>query len=194
MKIQFKILAVALLSGVLAAPAFADDYDGSDNDGGAYVALNVGKGAIYPGCNTGFSNCKSYNQNVYFATYGYQYTPRWALELNYGKGGYISAAPSILALTLTGSAVGTVNLGDTLSVFAKVGLTYGDFRANGTIPAGYIFNPSGVSPSGGIGLQFNFTPHLSARVQGDFFGRYTVLTNAAKMNIVAATAGLMWRY
>ncbi len=192
MKIHFKILAMALLSGLLATSALA--YDDDRDEGAPYIALNVGKGAIYPGCNNGFANCMDYNQNVYFATFGYQYTPMWALEGNWGKTGFISGTPSIFMMGFSGSAVGTLHLGDTLAAFAKVGVTYGDFRTNGPIPAAYVFNPAGYSPSGGIGLQLDFTPHLSMRVQGDFWGRYTVLTNAKKMNIVTATAGLMWRY
>lgn len=194
MNIQFKILTVALLTGLLAAPAFADDLSDDAEGSGPYVALNVGKGAMYPACVSGFANCQSYNQNIYFATYGFQYTPRWALELNYGKGGHIAAdnGMGILALVLSGSAVGTLHLGDTLAAFAKVGVSYGDFR--GYAPAIYKLNNGGVSPSGAIGLEFNFTPHLSARVEGDFFGSYNVLIGAKKMNIMGATAGLMWRY
>ncbi len=192
MKIHFKVLAMALLAVLFSSPAFALDDDREED--APYVALNVGKGIIYPGCNTGFSNCMAYNQNVYFATYGYQYTRMWALEASWGKVGYVSATPSIYVMGFSASAVGTVHLGDTLAVFAKAGVTYGDFRTSGPIPAIYVFNPAGYSPSGGIGLELDFTPHLAMRVQGDFWGRYTVLTNASKMNIVTATAGLMWRY
>jgi hypothetical protein len=197
MKIHFKILAVTALSVLLAAPALADDEDAfaeQHSGPGPYIALALGKGAIYPGCNTGFTNCQAYNQNVYFATYGFQYTPTWGLEANYGKGGYISGTPAILALTLSVSGVGTIHLGDSLSVFAKAGVTYGDFRANGPIPAGYILNPSGISPSGGVGILLNFSRHLSMRVSGDYLGSYSVLTNAKKMNVVATTVGLQWRY
>ncbi len=198
MKIHFKILAMALLSGLLAAPAyalegeevFADQHSGP----GPYVALTVGKGAIYPGCVAGFANCQDYNQNVYFATYGYEFTPMWGLEAAYGKMGYISATPSIMALGLSVEGIGTLRLGDTLAVYAKAGAAYGDFRSNAPIPAAYVFNPAGYSPAGGIGLRINFTPHLAMRVQGDYWGSYTVLTNAKKMNIVTTTVGLMWRY
>jgi Outer membrane protein beta-barrel domain len=198
MKIHFRILAIALLSGLLSAPAFAlegeEAFADMHSGPGPYVALNMGKGVMSPACNAGFANCQTYLANVYFATYGFDYTPMWALEATYGKIGNISASPMIEALGLSVEGVGTLHLGDTLAVFAKAGAAYGDFRINGTVPAGYIFHPSGVSPAGGIGLRFNFTPHLSMRVQGDYWGSYGVLSGAKKMNIVTTTIGLMWRY
>lgn len=191
MKIQFKILAIALLSGLLATPALAQEYDG----GRPYVALNVGKGIINKGCAAGLANCTDNKAYAYFATYGFQFTPNWALEANYGKAGYISSQyVGIMALTLSVSGVATVHMSDALAAFAKLGLTYGDFRANAPVPAPYSLNPSGYSPSGGVGLQFDFTPHLSLRVQGDYLGSYGVLAGAPRVQMVAGTAGLMWTY
>lgn len=191
MKIQFKILAATLLSGLLATPAFAQEYDG----GRPYVALNVGRGIINKGCAAGLVNCTDNKAYAYFATYGFQFTPNWALEASYGKAGSVSSTNlGIMALTLGVSGVATVHMSDTLAVFAKAGLTCGDFRVSGTVPAAYTVNPSGYSPSGGVGIQFDFTPHLSLRVQGDYLGAYGVLAGAPRVKMVAGTAGLMWAY
>ena len=194
MKIQFKILAVALVAGLIAAPAFADDYD-EDEGGGAYVALSIGHGIINHGCAAGLANCYDNRATAYFATFGYQFTPMWALEANYGRAGYISSATSdILLLTLSVSGVATVHMTDSLAAFAKAGVTYGDFRASSPTAVPYNINPSGYSPSGGVGLRFNFTPHLSLRLEGDYLGSYSALAGAPQMHIVAGTAGLMWQY
>lgn len=198
MKIHFKIFAVALLAGLVAAPAcavegeeaFADQHSGP----GPYLALNMGKSAITSGCNAGFANCTARNQTVYFGTFGYDYTPSLALEANWGKIGFISATPNINMMGVSVQGVGTVHLGDFLGVYVKAGVAYGDFRTDGPIPAPYSLNPSGYSPSGGVGLRLNFTPHLAMRIQGDYWGSYNVLANAKKMNIVTSTIGLMWRY
>ncbi len=181
-----KIALILAFLCILPASAMADDE-------GVYIALNVGKGSLLHGCGGQagvVSPCSDNKAHSYFATYGYQYTPMWGLEANYGK---VGNAGALLALALTFEGVATLHMGDFLSVFVKAGVAYADFRQTISPPVLNAIS-SGYSPAGGAGLQFDFTPKLAMRVQADYFGSYSIVTGAPKVHMLTATAGLMAKY
>lgn len=187
MTIRNIALLLAFLS-CLPAAAMAQDE-------GAYVALNLGRGEMLHACSSpGIgAPCTDNKAYAYFATYGYQYTPMWGLEANYGKMGYTnSGGYSLLALGLTLEAVATLRMGDTFSVFARGGIAYADFRQNGFPPVPATL--SGTSPAGGIGLQIDFNPKLAMRAQADYFGGYTVFPGASKIQLLTGSVGMMVKY
>ncbi len=178
----------ALLAVLCCVPALAL----ADDDEGAYVALNVGRGNFLHGCSSPgvVANCTDNRGYAYFATYGYQYTSMWGLEANYGKMGNFS---NVRALGLAVEGVATLRMGDVFAVFVKAGLGYMDFHED--IPNTVVkFNQSGYSPAGGAGLQFDFTPKLAMRVQADYFGGYTPYDGSPKVNAMVTSAGLMVKY
>ena len=90
MAIHYKArtLALTLICCLLASPAIADDE-------GGYVALDVGNSGI--------------GGHTYYATYCYQYTPMWAMEVSYGKEGYVSSSGFAgNARRLSGTGVATL--------------------------------------------------------------------------------------
>lgn len=191
MTIRFVALLLALLCCLPASAPAADDEEG------AYLVLNVGKASVLHGCsNPGVgANCAANKGFAYFATYGYQYTPMWGLEANFGKSGSVVAdGYSLRALSLTVEAVVTLRMSDTFAVFGKAGMAYTDFNTGTSIISPVPLKTSGYSPAGGIGLQFDFTPKLALRAQADYFGAYTLYSGSPKATLLVSSIGLMTKY
>jgi opacity protein-like surface antigen len=190
MTIQHKTWALALITCMLAAPALADDSDT------AYVAFNLGRGTLLHGCSSPAvgGSCWDNKGDAYFFTYGYQYTPMWGLEANFGKTGNVSSTGGGLqAVSLTVEAVATLPMSENFSVFVKGGIGYTNFTPNAIGPA-FKFTPSATSPAGGAGLQYYFTPKLALLLQADYFGGYSPIGGAPRVNILVNSIGLKVRY
>lgn len=190
MAIRYKAWALALFCCSLAASAMADD------DEGAYVALNVGRGSLFSACKSPVAgpSCVDNRGFAYFATYGYQYTPMWGLEASYGKlGSATSTGWDLRAFGLSVAAVATLHMGDFVSVFARAGLVRTEFKIDIT-PATIAPLSAANSPIAGVGLQFDFTPKLALRVQADYFGAYTIYSGAPRVRILANSFALMSKY
>ncbi len=196
MKIHYKILSALLSAFLFAAPAFAD----RDGDDGAYVALNVGPAVVFKDCNPpGVATSCSTDRKVhaYFAAFGYQYSPFWALEASYGKIGYISSGGyGIMPLGLSVSGVLNLNVIEEFGLYVKVGATYVNFHQDNPPPATVTapFLTNGTSLSGGVGLRYALTPKLDLLIQGDYFGSYTVYTGTTKVRMFAGTIGFRAKY
>lgn len=229
MTIRYKTWAWALVALLAAAPAFADDEDAE----GPYVFVTAGEAAAYNGCQSGWitalaaagssASC-SWRSEIYRVGVGYQLTPTWGLEVNYGTFGnanssgyaYLPPYPTASSYTwqlkaagLAFQAVATVHLTDTLAVFGKAGLARVEFTesmesSNPSVPPPYIgvqWSPTVRTnvntPALGAGIRYDVGPHGSIFAVGEYFGSrqiYTLYSNDAKVRLVSASLGLMYRY
>lgn len=192
-KLWVLVLLCFLPASALAASSMADV-----SDEGAYVALNVGRATMMQGCKAPVgvvgASCVDSKAYGYFATFGYQYTSMWGLEVNYGKIGNVSSTGYYLRTAgLSLSAVASLHMTDAFAVFAKAGATYADFRQDP--PATAIMpTSSGYSPSGGIGVELDVSPKLALRAQADYFGGYTIYTGSPKVHILVNSVGMVVKY
>ncbi len=194
MKTYYKSWILALSASLFAAPAFAVDEEGP------YVSLNVGQAVVFKDCNPpGIATSCSTDRNVhaYFAAFGYQYSPFWALEASYGKIGYISSAGyGVMPLGLSVSGVFNLNVIDEFGIFVKVGATYVSFHQDAVTntAADNLFRSNGTGLSGGVGIRYAINPKLDFVVQGDYFGSYTVYTGTSRVRMFAGTIGFKAKY
>ncbi len=156
-----KTVVVALTCSIASSWANAESREGP------YVFVSAGKSAMTNACQSawlpylsslgGTGTC-SEKSVAYSAGFGWQYTPTWGLEINFGKFGYadssgtanfaaygIGMANYSWQLKAAGVALQgtfTLHLSDDLAVLGKFGLARIDFTEylyawNPGIPAGY---------------------------------------------------------
>lgn len=199
MAIRYKAWVLALICGVLATPAMAKDEDAYE---GAYLAFSAGRDLAKNACKSPWvvagSSCTEQDYGYRFG-YGYQFTPTWALEANYGDFAHASStgnanfgAPvgvgtyawQFKATGFAIQAVGTLHMGDFLAFFGKAGWARVDFNESMTILA--PTSPTGVwqgiptvgssknAAALGAGVELSFTPHTAMRFQAESFGTHDI--------------------
>ena len=207
MAILYKAWALALTCCLLASTAMAED------EGSAYVFISAGQSYAANACQSawipylasyGGSNSCNSKSIAYRAGYGYQFTPTWGLEINYGQFGYASsdgyvnfpAPPTNIGpanyswqLKATGLALqgtATVHMGDVLSIIGKFGFARVEFDErmyawNLNVPAGYsnyyytpAINTARNAPALGGGIQLDVSPHASMRIMVETFGSHDI--------------------
>ena len=156
-----KILsACALAAAFVAAPAFAQGYIGGGF--GSSKGAGIDGGGITGG-NTNKSQVKVYG--------GYQFTPNWGVEAQFsdlGKRDILAfgvPAGSLKVSQFSIAGTGTLPLTAGFSLLGKLGVS-----ANKLTGSGGVQNGSATSALIGIGVSYNITPALSARLEYEDFG------------------------
>ncbi|HKB61163.1 MAG TPA: hypothetical protein VKC56_14090 [Gallionellaceae bacterium] len=95
---------------------------------------------------------------------------------------------------------------DTFATFVKFGAAYVNYDEYENVFAvssntyWYVAPTASVNrinPAAGIGLRYDVGPHGTVFVLGEYFGQnniYNVYGVGAKVRLVTASIGLMWRY
>lgn len=148
-----KTIAVALLSAVIALPAYAADR-------GTYVGIKVGSNHV------GFNALSDSTDTAYGVLLGYQYNPNFAIE-----GEYTDLRRFTTAAGVTGksdvwglSALGIMPLQNRFSVFGKLGIA----RSSTSVS-----DAAGIRRSAatyGLGGQFDATPMIGLRISWERYG------------------------
>ena len=165
-----KIAIAALLSAVVAAPAFAAD-------NGFYAGVTVGGSKTsnpYPG----MAMTKS-SDTVAGVLAGYQFTKNWGAEVFYTGAGKFSATSG--GITGSGKAdvygivgTGTLPLSDAFSLYGKLG--YARAKTTTSIPAGFaLTGATRAAATYGLGAIYNLTPAVGIRLGWD---RYAAATQS----------------
>lgn len=224
MAIRFKVWILGPLLGLLASPtAFAAAVFGEEYK--SYVSVNAGVSQERNACATTITvgaNCTE-KWSAYRLAYGYQFTPAWGVEISYGDLGYaeekgifpVAPAPATgnnipytWSMKATGWAffgTGTLNLGQHVSLFGKLGGVRAEFKedayfAAGGSPSGWWYLANAVNTSltrvaYGAGIQINFTPRVSLRGQYEDFGKYDLFgADVPKIGLRMASGALLLRF
>ncbi len=164
-----KILtACAVAAAFVAAPAFAQGYIGGGFGSSKLSGLD---GAGITGGNTNKSQVKVYG--------GFQFTPNWGVEAQFSDLGkrdlLFNGAPfgSARASQFSIAGTGTLPLNSGFSLLGKLGVSAN--RVNGS---GGVSSASATSALIGVGVSYNITPALSARLEYEDFGTVAKYTNA----------------
>lgn len=175
-----KIAIAAMLSAVVAAPAFAAD-------DGFYAGVNLGRSntSALPGAIMTKSN-----DTVYGILGGYQFTKNWGAEAFYtGAGKWTAVDANPATKTANGKAdtwgivgTGTLPLSDSFSLYGKLG--YASTKtsvscatvAGAACGAGGPTNATRGAATYGLGATYNVTPAIGIRFGWDRYG--AAVTNA----------------
>lgn len=164
-----KIATALLLSTVVAAPAFAADE-------GFYAGVTLGSARV--GVPAAFGGATKNSDTVYGILGGYQFNKNWAAELEYtGAGKFTTATSTGKADAFGVTAVGTLPMSDTFSLYGKLGFAQVTGKANGAAA-----NANRTSATYGLGLQYNVTPAVGIRAGWDRFGAAAKTAAGATQN------------
>lgn len=171
------LTACAIAAAFIATSASAQVYMGG-GFGSSSVSGVDGSQGIAPNAVTG-GNANKTSTKIYA---GYQFTPNWAAEAQYGALGGRNLSvrtPAGVVVPLGGSynasqfsvaAVGTLPLSSSFSVLGKLGVSSNALKLSfpGTTDRGTT-----SSLMMGVGVAYNFTPAASVRVEYENFGKLT---------------------
>ncbi len=179
-----KILtACAIAAATLAAaPAFAQGYIGAGLGSSKVSGFD---GGTITGGNTNKGTAKVFG--------GFQFTPNWGLEVQYsdlGRRDIANAGAAIGSISTSQfgvSGTGTLPLSSNFSLLGKLGVS-----ANRTTGIG---SANASSLLVGLGVAYNFSPALSARLEYEDFGKmgtFTATGNNPRIN--AYSIGLKYAF
>jgi len=165
-----KALFLALLSSVLAVPAFAAD-------SGPYAVLDLQ--------NWSTANNTPYGNPAlgFRIGAGYHFMPYIGAEIDYAQSGNSSsvAGVSYKASSVQAAAVGTYPINNMFDVYAKLGLASNQATVSGP---GTCNSCSKTSVLVGVGGQYNINKRVGIRLEYDNLGN---VTNTGSNDLAAST-------
>jgi OOP family OmpA-OmpF porin len=192
-----KTLAVVLLCAT--APAFAGSVDMTGFYAGA--TLGVGNASFAapaaPAAAVTVENPK--NKPVYGAFAGYRYNQNLAVELAYTGASYIYTTPALTGartlnkqIVLALTAVGTMPVNESFSVFGKLGVASSSSENNAV--AGEQ-KTSRFAPTFGAGVEYKFTPVITGRLGVDVYGVSATISQIKQnSNATVVNAGVSYSF
>lgn len=139
-----------------------------NSPGSRYIGLNVGKSNFK--LNNGVGAFPSDNKDTSYSLYGGSYfNNNFGLELGYTDFGRVTrAGGTTRANGINLSAVGRLPLSPSFNLLGKLGTTYGNTDVS-AVPASGIASGTehGFGLSYGLGVEYAFTPTVSAVLQYD---------------------------
>lgn len=170
-----KIALAALLSAIVATPAFAADE-------GFYAGLTLGQSKTSNPFANG--NLTKSTDTVYGVLGGYQFTKNWGAEAFFtGAGKWTAQSTGGAIANGKGDAwgivgTGTLPLNDSFSLYGKLGYASTKTTASG---AGITGATRGAATFG-LGATYNATPSVGIRLGWDRFGSAITDATGAKGN------------
>lgn len=147
-----KIIAVALLSAVVALPAHAAS--------GVYAGIKAGSNRV------GFNALSKSSDTAYGVLLGYQYNRNFAVEGEYTDLGRFTTAAAVTGKSdVWGlSAVGVLPLNDDFSAYGKLGIARSDTTTSAATGA------KRTAATYGLGGQYDATPMIGLRLSWERYG------------------------
>lgn len=164
-KAKAGLAVLGLASGImLAGPAAAQDM-------GFYAGAAFGQAETDGVCDivAGFAGVSCDEKDTAWKIFGgYQVNRNFSLELGYASFGEATVTGPGGVATVEGTAfdlvaVGSLPLADRFSVYGKLGLYRADFEVRNTL--GFSEDASENGLTFGVGLRFDFTRNLAARLE-----------------------------
>lgn len=181
-----RIATALLLSAAISAPVFAADKP-------FYIAADYGKLSM--------SNAEPLpNPGAIRVTGGYRFNPNFAIEagymaigdstVTYSFGSYTYAQSSLQA-----SGIISLPLGESFSLFGKVGVAsnYGKLTGTGVYSA-LDASTTTTNAMYGIGGQFNFNQLVGMRVQYENFGKSKAASSGTGIDLTRISAGVVFSF
>lgn len=186
-----KILFMALLS-TLTSTAMAE---------GFYGALDIGQSSNKDACaGVGAGATCNESGTAFRLGGGYQFTPNWGIEANYGilassKASAGSFSGEIKPRSIQIAATGTFPIANAFSVIGKIGIASNVTEFSATTLA--TQNTTTTKLAYGIGAQYDISKTLGVRAQYESLGEVNdppSTTNPATYKISMISAGLVLKF
>lgn len=194
MKIDFKVLAAALMLGTIASPAMAENF---------YGAIDIGqsKGSdICTNLPAGINGCQDTGTLLRIAG-GLQFAPMWGTELSYGTLGNESAGTG---LGITGkwqgsalqvSGIGTFPVANGFSIIGKLGIVRADLEVSGSyLGTGFDYTATTTNVAYGIGAQFDLSHNAAIRAQYENYGTLGDASTTGTSKVSSLSIGLVYKF
>lgn len=185
---------LTLASGVQAQMTNSANSGYSMNSPGSrYIGFNAGKSNFK--LNNGLGAFASDRKDTSYSLYGGSYfNNNFGLELGYTDFGRVSrAGGSTRADGVNLSAVGRLPLSPSFNVLGKLGTTYGRTDVSAAPASGITSGrETGFGVSYGVGVEYAFTPAMSAVLQYDEHKLRFV--NSGRDTVGTASVGLRYNF
>jgi OOP family OmpA-OmpF porin len=165
-----RLVLTALLTGFVAAPAFAAD-------SGAFIAVDLG-GATYGDAKVTGGTGETYDDPGFIRIAGgYHFTPNLGVEAGYSVFGdskvdFANATTTLKTSVFQVAAVGTYSINDKFDLFGKLGVASISAEESGTGAAASLSGSDRTTNlMFGVGGQYNFNQHWGIRLQYEDFGK-----------------------
>lgn len=201
--INYKKWLTILLSFIFVSPALAENSTSWNSS----LTLSAGQSIMTNACTSPWvitgTSCSDNNNIAYRLAYIYNFNRTWGLEISAGELGHAKADGSIASppapatapasydwhLRATGLAIagiGTIHLGDSLSLFGKAGVVHAVLKEEWNLAASngnyYGITLNGVEITDkrayrfiyGAGIQLDFSKDYALRAQYENFGTYDI--------------------
>lgn len=199
---RLALAALATLGPLAAAPALAQSenyFYGGISAGQSRAKLDESRlaaGVLAPGI-TATTQARDERDNTYRIFGGYQFNRYFGLEAGYFDLGRSSfTASTVPAGSLDGNlrfrgynldAVGTVPLGEKLSLIGRVGGAFARTRGSFVGSGGAVVTNAAptdrqTNPKVGLGLQYAFTPGFMMRAEAERYGVSNSLGNRGRVS------------
>ena len=164
-----------------------------NSPGSRYIGFNVGKSNFK--LNNGLGAFPSDSKDTSYSLYGGSYlNPNFGVELGYTDFGRVSrAGGSTRADGVNLSVVGRLPLSPSFNVLGKLGTTYGRTDVSAAPASGVTSGrETGFGVSYGLGVEYAFTPAVSAVLQYDEHKLRFV--NNGRDTVGTASVGLRYNF
>jgi OOP family OmpA-OmpF porin len=173
---------------MIAAPAVAQDQ-------GFYIGATLGQSKAKDGCEDVSGSCDE-KDSAWRILGGYQFNKNLAVEFGYTDLGEVSGDEtgfgpfSVETTVMELVAVGSWPFANNFSAYGKLGMYRGDTDASG---GGFSVSESNTDLTYGIGLRWDFTKNLGARLE------YQVYSDVGGGDIGESDAevislGVIWKF
>ena len=179
------VLAAVIGTAFAASSAFAQGYIGAGFGSSKISGIDSGT--------TSGGNASKGMTKIYG---GFQFTPTWGLEAQYSDLGSRNVTDAGVAVgsfrtsQLSIAGTGTLPLNSNFSLLGKLGVSAN--RVNASTAIGSVRNASSVLI--GVGVSYNITPALSARLEYEDFGKIGTLTGPPDITARANGYSLSLKY
>jgi hypothetical protein len=204
-----RLIATAVLTTLVAAPAFAQSYPGVPDEG-VYLGAALGQsklkfdmGGFYR--DLGYPNVSSDDTDTAFKMFvGYQFNPNFAVEASYVDFGDFTASSSAPGYSgeaklsmdgFTAALVGKLPIQDGFSVFGKLGLIAWDADLNESEQfmgqsGSASYGEDGTDPYYGIGAEY-VVNQVMMRLE---FERYDISESGEDLDVDLISASIGYRF
>ena len=198
-----RLITTAILTGLIASPAFAQSYQYSPNEG-PYLGIGLGHASLNNDTldrldDLGADTDDSDTGYKLFA--GYQFNPNFAIEAGYVDFGEYSASAAIPGYSakaevsadgFTAALVGKLPIQNGFSVHGKLGLVAwdGDYKESDSNGWSYSESADGTDPFYGVGAEY-VVQQIIMRAE---YERYDLSDSGEDFEIDLISASIGYRF
>lgn len=203
---QKKVALIGLLAATAGAPTIAL----AQQDAGFYIGTSVGQAKINGACTRitlgGFVGSCDDKNTAWKIFGGYQFNRNFGVEGGYTNIGEATATGTFDAKAGYGKAeakgfellaVGTLPINEQFAVYGKAGFFRWDVDMSATLgPSSGAIGDKVTYLTLGVGLKYNLTKNLAARLEFQHYGDFGVGDNAitGRMSVNVSSLGLQFKF